>query len=62
MGGLCRYYGILIGFGIATAMDFAFVILGKSWLPLSPVYSCYCFDCTLQSKLVLDPIEALRYE
>jgi putative ABC transport system permease protein len=42
MGGLCRYYGILIGFGIATAMDFAFVILGKSWLPLSPVYSCYC--------------------
>ena len=66
MGGLVGIiFGILIGFGIATAMDFAFVI------PWSAIMAAFItsFIVAIASGLypaikaaVLDPIEALRYE
>lgn len=66
MGGLVGIiFGILIGFGIATAMDFAFVI------PWGAIMAAFItsFIVAIASGLypaikaaVLDPIEALRYE
>lgn len=66
LGGLVGIiFGILIGFGIATAMDFAFVI------PWGAIMAAFItsFIVAIVSGLypaikaaVLDPIEALRYE
>ncbi len=66
LGGLVGIiFGILIGFGIATAMDFAFVI------PWGAIIAAFItsFIVAIVSGLypaikaaVLDPIEALRYE
>jgi len=66
LGGLVGIiFGILIGFGIATAMDFAFVI------PWEAIMAAFItsFIVAIVSGLypaikaaVLDPIEALRYE
>lgn len=66
LGGLVGIvFGILIGFGIATAMDFTFVI------PWSAIMAAFItsFIVAIVSGLypaikaaVLDPIEALRYE
>lgn len=66
LGGLVGiFFGILIGFGIATAMDFTFVI------PWGAIMAAFItsFIVAIVSGLypaikaaVLDPIEALRYE
>ena len=66
LGGLAGIiFGILIGFGIATAMDFAFVI------PWTAIFAAFftSFMVAIVSGLYpaikaskLDPIEALRYE
>jgi putative ABC transport system permease protein len=66
LGGLVGIiFGILIGFGIATAMDFAFMI------PWGAIMAAFItsFIVAIVSGLypaikaaVLDPIEALRYE
>lgn len=66
LGGLVGIiFGILIGFGIATAMDFAFVI------PWGAIMAAFItsFIVAIVSGLypaikaaILDPIEALRYE
>ena len=66
LGGLVGIiFGILIGFGIATAMDFVFVI---PWGAISAAFIT-SFLVAIFSGLypaikaaVLDPIEALRYE
>lgn len=66
MGGLVGiFFGILIGFGIASAMDFVFVI------PWGAIIAAFVtsFSVAIVSGLYpavkaskLDPIEALRYE
>ena len=66
MGGLVGiFFGILIGFGIASAMDFVFVI------PWGAIIAAFItsFGVAIVSGLYpavkaskLDPIEALRYE
>ncbi|PRZ28089.1 ABC transporter permease [Flavobacterium granuli] len=66
LGGLAGIiFGILIGFGIATAMDFAFVI---PWTAILAAFFT-SFMVAIVSGLYpaikasqLDPIEALRYE
>ena len=66
LGGLVGIiFGILIGFGIATAMDFVFVI---PWGAISAAFIT-SFLVAIFSGLypavkaaLLDPIEALRYE